>query len=299
MAVLGPDSDAAAANLPGERLLEHFHRWNFALAHFRVFNPERKNQFARVEMMFEGLDPCITDDAGLYELLSKEQPMHPGDRRHREPLLDHRGLVYLHHGSPYRIVYSNLSPREPAGFALADPPDPALVAAVDKPVLPEHFLGCIPHPVPYIINPRTGQKIYPPGLPPIVVDSAGPNESWLYWFGGRWRVMNFRASCALGLDRATTLSSYLPVTAVDVSWAARSDLTPEYAAAAQARILFPGEIAPRSCRDSVLLMIWPWRRRRRRHPHRQSHTIRPAPMERRGSKPSAWAQASTKPAKRW
>lgn len=244
--------DAEAANAFGERLIEHLRRWNYAMEHFRVLHPERRNQFARVETMFEGLDPCVKGDASLYELLAHEQPAFRGDPRHREPLLDHRGLVYLHHGSPYRVVYSGLSPREPEGFALTNPSPTDLQLDQMVAKIPEHFLGCSPGP-PNRFRQKPGERV-PPLRDVPVVDSAGPNESWLYWFAGRWRVLNFRASCAFGLDRASTLTSYLPVTAVDVSWAARLDLTPEYHAAAMSLLHSGSQLMP-SCWDGVPEMI--------------------------------------------
>jgi hypothetical protein len=229
--------DAAAANEPGERLQEHFRRWNYAFAHFRVDRPWRLNEFRRVELQFEGFDPCVASDSELYDLLNREQPIHPGDPRHREPLLDHRGLIYIHHGAPYRVVYNPHTAPEPPGFALTNPPLPAAVAIFDDGKVPEPTGadGCIPDTVP--------------------VGATGPNESWLYWFGGSWRVMNFRGSCALGLLAPTTLTSYLPVNSSAKAWSARADLTPEYAAAAE-DLLYPKQRAIRpSCWDHVLPMI--------------------------------------------
>ncbi len=162
--------DAAAANFPGESLIEHFRRWNSAFAHFRVVDPWRLNEFTRAEFSFEGMDPCIPKDAELYELLSREQPTHPKNSRHLEPLLDHRGLIYLHHGSPYRVVYNPHTAEEEAGFALTNPPLPRAVAVFDDGKVPEppKDLWCIPFSV-------EGAAVAP----------SGPNDSWLYWFGGR------------------------------------------------------------------------------------------------------------------
>lgn len=230
--------DAAAANYLGERLQEHLHRWNYAFAHFRVDRPWRLNDQNRVEYGFEGFDPCVGSDSAIYELLNREQPAHPDDSRHREPLLDHRGLIYLHHGAPHRVVYMPHMAEEPAGFALTNPPPAPLLARFDQGKIPSPQLDCIP-------DPR------------IPVSASGPNESWLYWFGGRWRVMNFRGSCALGVLAPTTLTSYLPVAGDSASapaWAARSDLTPEYAAAADDILFRQPRMSP-SCRDHVVPMI--------------------------------------------
>jgi tetratricopeptide (TPR) repeat protein len=231
--------DAEAANRPGERLIEHLRRWNFAFAHFRVDRPWRLNEFKQVEYGFEGLDLCIGSDAELYDLLNREQPTHANDARHREPLLDHRGLIYLHHGRPYRVVYRPRTAPEPPGFALTDPPPSPLVAQFDDGKLPSPQLSCI-------VDSKD----------PMVAPD-GPNESWLYWFDGRWRVMNFRGSCTLGVLAPTTLTSYLPVDGSKASaaaWAARADLTPDYAAAAMDLLYRKGSLPP-SCMDHVTPMI--------------------------------------------
>lgn len=138
--------DAEAANQPGQRLQEHFRRWTWAFEHYRVASPWRHNQFARVEYGFEGVDKCIASDAELYDLLAREQPSHPGDVRHREPLLDNRGLIYLHHGEPYQIVYG------PGHPFLSDTSNaaPATVMSTDLPVdsvlyPSDPALECAPH----------------------------------------------------------------------------------------------------------------------------------------------------------
>ena len=242
------ERDAAAANQPGERLTEHLRRWVYAFDHFRVFNPWRLNEYSRVEYTFEGLDKCVGNDAALYRLLAREQPSYPGDLRLREPLLDHRGLIYLRHGTPFRTI---AGPNHALEADLENPisvdaPPPAEIGAGAAPVdsaADELFdRECLAHPK------FNG-----------VVRVIGPNDSWLYWFDGAWRLINFRASCALGLHSATTLTSYLPVTA-DASlgvYLARAGIMPEYADAAK-RIqlsLWGRQPVPISCQPQVLAVI--------------------------------------------
>jgi hypothetical protein len=111
------ERDATAALDPGERLLAHLARWVVADAHFRVIAPWRYTLFDRVELGFEGLpDPalggCTGSDSPFYDLLAHIPPAHPGDIRRREPLLDHRGLIYLRHGTPLRIIGSDENARD-------------------------------------------------------------------------------------------------------------------------------------------------------------------------------------------
>ncbi|HQW67640.1 MAG TPA: hypothetical protein PLJ23_11415, partial [Gemmatimonadales bacterium] len=94
------ERDAAAANRPGERLSEHLRRWTVAFRDYRVPKPERRRHYARVEYLFDRLDRCVANDSPLYERLVRLQPSLAGDLRFREPLLDHRGLIYLRHGEP-------------------------------------------------------------------------------------------------------------------------------------------------------------------------------------------------------
>ena len=242
------ERDAAAANAPGERLEEHLRRWIYAFDHFRVFNPWRLNMYSRVEYTFEGLDKCVGNDHSLYELLSREQPSYPGDVRDREPLLDHRGLIYLRHGTPFRSIAGPTSALESdlENPEAVDAPEPLPIgtgAALINPAIDELFgQECL-------VNPRSNG----------IVRVIGPNESWLYWFDGAWRLINFRASCALGLQAPTTLTSYLPVTAgasLGV-YLARAAVLPEYAAAAR-RIqlyLMGRQPSPISCEPEVLTMI--------------------------------------------
>jgi hypothetical protein len=205
--------DAAAANRFGERLQEHLRRWNYAFAHFRVASPWRHNMFRRVEYGFEGVDGCIGNDSQLYALLAREQPTHPDDVRRHEPLLDHRGLILMHHGSPVRVVYG------PGSIFESDTLDATNFATDQK--LPTHSLSVQ-------LDPSL-DLAHLPGDPAW---AAGTNESWLYWIDGGWRVLNFRGSAAFGRYGATTLTSYLPINLGD--WLARAGLTPVLADAAYA-----------------------------------------------------------------
>jgi hypothetical protein len=217
------ERDAAAANLPGERLLEQLRRWVVAHADFRVDRPWRYTQMTRVEYLFEGFigpgkgwDRCIGSDEALYDLLSHEAPVHPGDIRDREPLLDHRGLIYLKHGQPWRTLNGPI----------------ALMAVHDR----RNLAGGDP------VAEAQADALAPPGNP------VAETDSWLYWFEGGWRLLHFRGSNALGLFRPSTLSGYLPIT--PEMYASRAGMMQEYAAAAWA-MQHIATFSPKSCLDDV------------------------------------------------
>jgi tetratricopeptide (TPR) repeat protein len=236
------ERDAAAANLPGERLEEHLRRWVYAFAHFRVEDPWRRNQFHnQIETLFEGISACVSGDKSLYDLLAREQPSLPGDVRHREPLLDHRGLIYLHHGPPVKVAYGVGHPLVADTLSFATPGNDQSLSDT---------MGSVG---------GDGLNAPPPPADFEVGDSAiGINESWLYWIDGAWRVLNFRGSEAFGRYAATTLSSYLPVGPATIGdWMARIDLLPEYAAAAMEmyQYQFGGTHLPWTCLPHVQVAI--------------------------------------------
>ncbi len=96
--------DVDAANVFGGRLREHLRRRVHVLTHYRQPVPWRRTHFERVEYGFDGIVDCVPrPPEGMYDRLGV-QPALPGDTRHRELLLDHRGVVYLRHGEPARVV---------------------------------------------------------------------------------------------------------------------------------------------------------------------------------------------------
>jgi|CXWL01.1.fsa_nt_gi tetratricopeptide (TPR) repeat protein len=225
------ERDAAAANLPGERLQEHLRRWVKAFRDYRVFIPDRRTQFRRVEYLFEGLDQCIGSDAALYETLARMQPTLPGDVRALEPLLDHRGLIYLRHGEPMQRIVGGLGA---TGDSIM--PLDSTNSFSSSSLFRERRLTTRAE-----LEDETRLKMR-------------QNESWLYWFEGGWRLLHFRGSDALGAMAPTTLSGYLPVNGYFAEWQRRGTLLPEYAAAA-ARMAIERTVYEKSCIQAVTLAI--------------------------------------------
>lgn len=230
------ERDAESAGVAGAELQEHLRRWVYAFAHYRVEIPWRRNQFNRVEYGFEGLDYCVGNDSMLYDLLAAERVAYPHDVRHREALLDHRGLIYLRHGAPFRSIGSQgiLFDSDTMHAGSAPAPDSLPTFAEEGYCIKNGF------------DTGTGWAI-------------GPNEAWMYWIDGGWRILNFRGSCALGTYGATTLTSYLPVSNSTIGdWLARAPLSPEYHDAAM-RIYIdlstPQRHEPETCQPEVRTVI--------------------------------------------
>jgi hypothetical protein len=91
--------DAVAGRQPGGRLLEHLRRWNVAHQRYRLPVPWTRDIYTRFWNIAGGA-ACVGSSSRLVDSLPLHPPTQAGDLRHREPLLDHRGFVYLRHGEP-------------------------------------------------------------------------------------------------------------------------------------------------------------------------------------------------------
>lgn len=202
------ERDALSLRAPDGALAEYLRRYNVALSRFRVVDPGRRAQFKRVELGFEGLsDRCAGTGTPLYELLAKAQPFHPQDVRSREPILDHRGIIYLRHGDPLGVASS------------ADESQNLSASSTFR--------------AEWLLDPSAR-------LAAQIALSMQSNESWLYWIDGEWRMLHFRGSRAMGMYAPTTLSSVLP--GGFEAWNARARLMPQYGDVA-IRLLTRSEIS--------------------------------------------------------
>jgi hypothetical protein len=165
------ERDAAAANRPGERLQAHLGRWVVAHEQFRVPIAWRRNFYTRFWDIAGG-DSCITNATALVDSFPLLPPTIPGDPRFREPLLDHRGFLWMRHGAPL----ARTMVMTPAEVAQAQElRDIGMVAATPT-------------------------------------NSEAPTmESWVYWIDGDWRSFHLTGNPTFGRHAATTLRSYLPL----------------------------------------------------------------------------------------
>ena len=182
--------DAEAANVRGERLTEHLRRWVIVYERYRTLSPWTDLFWSRVETKFDQ-GPCLSTDAKFYERLWQQPPTLSADLRSHEPILDHRGMIYLRHGEPTRIITSGGRAGAPVRRrTLGDPYHAA----------PPAF-GPTGVPLPW--STRAVGEV------PTTTD--GPSgESWLYWWNGDLHLLHFRGSTALGGYGATTLTEATP-----------------------------------------------------------------------------------------
>ncbi|MES2303926.1 MAG: hypothetical protein V4558_00365 [Gemmatimonadota bacterium] len=212
------ERDMWSAKTTNGRLAEHLRRWAVAFANFRVSTPWRRTMYTRVEFGYEGLSSCISSYSSFYRQLSRMPPEDPADIRSREPLLDHRGLVYLRHGDPVGRT------------ALVSVTGPTDVGSVGSPVLT------------YNGSPSYGMSV-------DIAATRASTASWLYWIEGAWRVLFFRGSKALGTNAPTTLTSFLPLDWIQ-EWLTVAKMAPEYAPAASKLATYTG-MQPVSCLSEV------------------------------------------------
>ena len=205
--------DAEAANFRGERLAEHLRRWVVAYARYRALSPWTDAFWSRLENMF-GRPSCENIDAKLFEQLWRFPPAFDGDLRVHEPILDHRGILYLRHGEPTRIITDGgIGGATLHRRTLSDP-----YTAGTQAIGPTG-----------VRLPWSSRMV---GEIPAV--SIGPSgESWMYWWDGDLHVVHFRGSDALGHYAPTTLTEATPPYLMNNTAVASSLPIKEYYAMAQ------------------------------------------------------------------
>ncbi len=94
------ERDAAALHANDARLREHLRRWVVAHRDFRVPRPGIRTIYSRFWGVAGGT-ACIASASSLVDSMPLHPPMDANDPRALEPLLDHRGFIYLRHGEPF------------------------------------------------------------------------------------------------------------------------------------------------------------------------------------------------------
>ena len=190
------ERDAAATRDEGARLGAHLNRWVSVLQEFRIPSPWRRTLHSRVDYAFDYIgDACVGSVTPFYERLPVRMPWLPGDVRADEPIIDHRGVIFLRHGAPLTKAVPPLVIAEGVGEGTGGEG---------------------------IVSPRELSRL---------LESLEHTEVWVYWIEGGYRVFAFRGSDALGKHAATTLGSYLPWHAAQ-AWLALARVLPEYTGAA-------------------------------------------------------------------
>ena len=159
--------DASDLRAAGSRLEEHLRRWAYVHDHFRVPVPGRRTQFRRV--FRPNFNPCIPDGPQTLDDLGASEPARTEGARSVERVLDHRALMYMRHGAPFKEV---------GGFQPRD--------VVDQP------------------RARDGIRVRFQD-----VGTQELYAGWVYSINGKRRAFYFKPDGALGLDapRAMVLNT--------------------------------------------------------------------------------------------
>ncbi|HEU4569070.1 MAG TPA: hypothetical protein VFS07_00685 [Gemmatimonadales bacterium] len=176
--------DAADVRGEGERLREHLRRWAVAERRYRVQDPERRTLFHEP---WAPIAPCVPRDSFSLSQAGTREGVDPLDPRRAERILDDRGLMYLRHGEPLRVVWTSgagdRAQEEAAKVTRAE-----LEASGIPRDLVEAELG---------LRQRTGD----------LLGGTNTAEVWTYFIDGRVRSFLFTGSRWLGNFAPTTLSA--------------------------------------------------------------------------------------------
>ena len=189
--------DATSVRAEGDRLREHLRRWSYVNRAFRVTAPQARAQLNPPLMMAfqactQDIDRMTLDDLGI------DTPTRPNDLRGWEPIYDHRAAVHMRHGFPARRVWQ-------------------ILGAADS-VTTSNVRGATLNPPGFNQrDPRLDRRT-PFEAPNTfgLEDPSGPGgggwrETWLYYFAGSPRMVNFQDSRALG-PGPTTMVAVIPLT---------------------------------------------------------------------------------------
>lgn len=245
--------DAENLRVPGERLTEHLRRWNLVRELYRIPAASRRTEMKRTEFDVALQGECVPSGAWSLDDLIAEEPHHPGDIRKDERFLDHRAIVYLRHGEPTAksIVGGgrsdvDRSPQAPGMHTVSDadvswflPPVSGNDAGTRAAAL-DNVRRFLNDSLLFFSRSLTAEQ--------LMDERVRQNESWLYWVEGRYRVLHFTGSQALGLHAPTTLNAILPLRP-DL-YAARGNLFWAYVEAAQTMLRPPGA-RPLTCNEAI------------------------------------------------
>ena len=177
--------DAADVRPEGDRLREHLRRWIIANEFYRVVDPDRRLLYHEPWAPIEG---CVPKDSFNLTQAGARELADPTDPRRAERILDDRGLMYLRHGDPLRIVWT---------LGAADR-DNRVAEAADRAELRRAESPSEVVSAEIALRARARNSL----------DEGGSfAEVWSYFIDGRVRSYLFRGSRYLGINAPTTLTS--------------------------------------------------------------------------------------------
>lgn len=177
--------DAADVRTEGEREREHLRRWAVANERYRVVDPDRRLLFHEP---WAPIAPCVPRDSFDLAQSGAHEAADSLDARRAERILDDRGLMYLRHGEPLRVVWTlGATDRDFREAVNADKEE------LRREELPRN-----------VAEAELALRAKVRSLDEFGGNSA---EVWTYFIDGRVRSYLFRGSRYLGLDAPTTLTS--------------------------------------------------------------------------------------------
>ncbi|HET7041090.1 MAG TPA: hypothetical protein VFI13_03690, partial [Gemmatimonadales bacterium] len=177
--------DAADVRPEGDRLREHLRRWIVANERYRVVDPDRRLLFHEP---WAPILPCTSKDSFSLGQSGAHEATDPSDLRRDERILDDRGLMYLRHGDPLRIVWTL-----GAGDRARTSSEAADRAELAQAELPADVANAE-------IALRARERSFSdPG--------ANTAEVWTYFIDGKVRSYLFRGSSWLGTETPSTLTA--------------------------------------------------------------------------------------------
>ncbi len=176
--------DAADVRPEGDRLREHLRRWVVANERYRVVDPDRRLLYHEP---WAPIAPCVPKDSFSLSQAGARELSDSLDPRRQERILDDRGLMYLRHGDPLRVIWT---------MGAADRQLAAAGALVDRNSANWSQLNADQVAAEIALRGQSG-------------DDRGINtaEIWTYLIEGKVRSYMFRGSSYLGYSAATTLTS--------------------------------------------------------------------------------------------
>ena len=177
--------DASDVRMEGERLQEHLRRWVVANERYRVVDPDRRLLFHEPRAP---IAPCVPKDSFSLGQAGAREARDSTDPRRGERILDDRGLMYLRHGDPLRVVWT---------LGAADR-DRTTAAAADRDELRRAELPSALVEAELSLRDRSRN-----------LDDRGANaaEVWTYFIEGKVRSFLFRGSSWLGVNAPTTVTA--------------------------------------------------------------------------------------------
>ena len=188
--------DALDVRPEGDRLREHLRRWIVANERYRVVDPDRRLLFHEpwAPILDDAKRPnCTPSDSFDLVQAGAHEARDSLDTRRAERILDDRGLMYLRHGDPLRVVWT-------AGAGERDHAD---TRAARERELQESGL-----PRDVIARTLASDEDKWMGMGSITAGTEAA-EVWTYLIDGQVRSFLFIGSNFLGLHAPTTLTSYV------------------------------------------------------------------------------------------